>query len=382
MISEIETVKLRNSRNRLVRLMVLVGILALSTVLGQLHQINKAFPPLDAFCPFGGLESMYVLLRFGGMLKRIAWSTFILFFITLGTSFVFRRAFCGEICALGTLQELFGKLGRLIFKKRFLVPEKTDRALRYVKYGILGFFLLFTFLLGFLVIRPFDPWAAYHHILSNEVFEKFLIGFIVLMASLVGSLFFDRFFCKYLCPMGGFLALTGKAGRFKIRRNTDSCIDCNACGKQCPMNIKVQELTAVSDAECIHCSECVNVCPVPETLYIADGKNRRVKPLTFLLIILIAYSSVIGITSFTGDFVWKKPTLNQESMMELIQGPDHIMENHTVLEVLYAYRVPPQMFLDRFGIKEKEVRKTLKSAGIDVGEARDYITELLLFSKQ
>jgi polyferredoxin len=68
--------------------------------------------------------------------------------------------------------------------------------------------------LGQLAIRPYDPWAAWNHLIGPDLFAEFLAGFIVLAASLVGSLLFDRFFCKYLCPMGAFLAVIRRIGWF------------------------------------------------------------------------------------------------------------------------------------------------------------------------
>ncbi|WP_455383563.1 4Fe-4S binding protein, partial [Salinispira pacifica] len=194
---------------RALRLAVLILMLALSTALGILHQASPSMRPVgvDALDPFGGIESAISLATTGELVEKIAWTSFVLLGATILAAVLFRRVFCGKICAFGTLQELFGKLGRKIFRRRFAVPARIDRPARYLKYLVLLFVVAGTVVTGELFIRPYDPWAAYHHVFSAELLTGFVVGLIILVVSVVGSLFYDRFFCKYLCPMGAFLGL-------------------------------------------------------------------------------------------------------------------------------------------------------------------------------
>jgi polyferredoxin len=154
--------KKSRKRNRVIRIVILVLVLALSTTFGIMHQIGTTWVPpgVDAFCPFGGIEAGIYLLATGTMMQKIAWSSFVLLFAVILVAVLFRRAFCGTICPMGTLQELFARLGKLFIKKPLSVPGIIDKPARYVKYLVLVVFVVLTTILGFLVIRPYDPWAS------------------------------------------------------------------------------------------------------------------------------------------------------------------------------------------------------------------------------
>jgi polyferredoxin len=179
-----------------VRLGFLVFFLVLATAAGILHQFAPVTKPVgvDALCPFGGIEAAFTLALTGSLLAKIAWSSFILLAATIVVALVFRRVFCGKICAFGALQELFGRLGKAVFRKSFTVPAAIDKPARYLKYLTLAGIVILSAVTGQLIIRPYDPWAAWNHLLSVELISGFLVGLIVLVVSLVGSLLYDRFF--------------------------------------------------------------------------------------------------------------------------------------------------------------------------------------------
>ena len=108
-------------KSRSIRFLVLIIVLAISTLLGILHQVLLTQPPVsvDALCPFGALESAYTLTAAKTMLNKIATSSFLLLIATLLVAILFRRVFCGLICPFGTLQELFGRIGKKIFRKKY-----------------------------------------------------------------------------------------------------------------------------------------------------------------------------------------------------------------------------------------------------------------------
>ena len=179
--------KARNTA-RTVRMTILVLILALSTALGIIHQVSGVKPvSVDALCPFGGIESAWSVLASGTLLDKVAWSSFILLGATLLAAILFRRAFCGNFCPLGTLQELFAWAGKKVLGKTYTVPAGLDRWARYLKYAVLVVFVVLTAALGTLAIRTYDPWVASHHLLDAELFTGFLIGFIILVLTIVGS---------------------------------------------------------------------------------------------------------------------------------------------------------------------------------------------------
>lgn len=343
-------------RDNLIRLALLIGILVFATIIGQLHQFAKIKPvSVDALCPFGGIESFYTFITQGVMIQRIVISSFILLIAVLIVAIIFRRTFCGNICALGTLQELFGKLGKLIFKKRFNVPKIIDTPARYLKYVVLILIIVFTIKTGELVIRPYDPWVTYNHLLSSDLFTELLFGFIILIVSIVGSIIYDRFFCKYLCPMGAFLGLINKIGFFRIIRNEKTCIDCYACDKVCPVNIKVQSLKQVQSAECINCNLCVNACPVRDTLFISGPKKIKISPLFFTLLSVIIFSLVVASTTITGNFVWVQKSLTEEVKESGTFDPALIKGSMTIQDVIDASGISKDKFINEFKITEADL---------------------------
>ncbi len=370
--------------NRL-RLGVLILILVVLTVFGILHQYPKGWRPagVDAFCPFGGVESLITVLTTGRFLERIALSSFILLLATVITAIVFRRSFCGYLCPLGTLQELFGRLGKKILSKRHALAPSVDRYARYGKYIVFILVVVFSAVLGELVFRPYDPWVAYQHLTSDELFSSLLVGFIVLILSLIGSFFFDRVFCKYLCPLGGFLGILAKVGYFRIRRNEKSCIDCKACTKVCPVNIPVAELQEVTSAECISCNLCVNACPVENTLIIEGKRKGHVAPVSVLVATLGIFLLVVGVSTYTGGFAWSVKSIQEITLKTGTFNPDEIKGSDTWKAVSELSGIPKEEFVKTFGLTDAEFEGTLKEwahkpgSTREVSEVREYVKKRL-----
>ena len=264
----------------------------LTTVAAYLHITygGEKAPSIHAICPFGGLESLYQLFTTGSFVSKIFAGTMILFVITLVIAIIFRRSFCGLICPFGAIQEFFGKLGQKLFKKRLLIPYIIDKPLRYLKYVILAVTVFYAWKTAGLWMTPFDPWSAYAHLSEGleSVWKESAIGLIILLITILGSLVYDRFFCKYLCPMGALYAIVGKISPFKVARNEDACIGCGKCSKVCPMNIDVQHKKDVKSSECINCQTCILNCPKAGALENREGK-KAVKPLAVIALVLVLF---------------------------------------------------------------------------------------------
>ena len=285
------------------RMFILIGFLGFVTFESYQHAVlggGKA-ASIHALCPFGALESLQLILSQGIMIKRIYAGTFALLLITVILALFSRRSFCGLICPFGTLQELFAKLGQKIFKRKFEMDTRVDSYLRYVKYAMLLIALVSAWKLGELWIAPYDPWVAYGHLFSGfeELIEENIWGLSLLVMTLIGSMLYDRFFCKYMCPMGAFLALVSKLSPTVIKRDEDHCISCGLCRKVCPVNIKVDLVSEVNSVECINCQLCVVDCPVEGAL---ENRVHKwiVKPGVLLLAVMLLYFGGIGLAKVTG----------------------------------------------------------------------------------
>jgi len=402
-------------RARILRGVVLGSVLFFMTIVGILHQYGGAVKPagVDALCPFGAIESAYGLLTSGKLVSRIAWSSVALLVAVVISAVLFRRSFCGGVCPLGALQEGAGWLGRKLLKKRFVVPKAIDRWARWLKVGVLAFIVVMTARTGILFIRPVDPWATWMHLTSVELFAEFAGGIAVLAVSLVGSFFYERFFCKYLCPMGAVLMPSSRIGLFKIRRDPAVCIDCKACDKACPVNIAVSTAGKVVSAECIDCDRCVNACPAPGALA-AEGPGKRVlAPAARVLITLgifvavIVVSQAAGLAAFEQTSIEKraeglsveapateasgpaeavgqtgaKPALSAEAIKEFAAG---IKGSDTWGGLIDASGIPAERFKERFKVDESKYGEGLKvlahdpGSGFEMEDVRAFVEEEML----
>lgn len=351
-------------RSRLLRAGVLAAVFVVVTGFAYAHQnIRGADKPVgvDALCPFGGLETLFSLLVGGTYVQRIAASSVVLLVGAVVLALVFRRSFCGQICPLGALQGVFGAAGARLLPQRPSMPRWLDRPARFLKYAVLGVFLLWTWNVGQLVMRPYDPWAAWAHITSPELLTEFGVGAAVLGISLAGSVVYDRFFCKYACPMGAFLALFSRWSVLRIVRSDTACIDCARCDHACPMGVDVSTAGVMTDAECISCNECVNACPAAGALEVRTTR-RPVSPALTTGIVIAVLAAAIGLGSVTGRFDLTMPSL-AEAVERHGAGtfdPTLIKGYMSMREISEATGIPESEFSAAFGVPAEQLGVPMK----------------------
>ncbi len=287
---------MRSSRFRAA---VQFGFLGFMTWIGYRHQMvgggPSGVPTVDALCPFGGLESLYSILVSGTWLRRLAPSAMVLFIVVIALTLVFGRVFCGWICPLGTLGEWTSRLGnRLGIKKREL-PKRVDGALRWLKYLVLVVIIAATWKAGTLVWRGYDPWVAWMHLSAGwEEFVESPWSYFSLFVLVIGlSLFIERFWCRYLCPLGAFLGPIQKVSLFKVRRSEEECIHCHRCGPACPVRLDPENREVEDSAECIACGRCVEACPKEKALFFGT-RQRRIPVIAIGLLALAFYLGGYG----------------------------------------------------------------------------------------
>ena len=205
-----------------------------------------------------------VLTWFHSLLFKWTWELFLsdpfifLFWIfIIVTTFVWGRGlFCGWLCPFGSLSELLYKIGGAIGLKRFqfLVPKRLHDRLKWIKYGV--FF-------GLLAVSVFSMgWAEM--LAEVEPFKTtFLVGwgqrawpYTLFAAGLLAlSIFTERPFCKYLCPLGASLAMPSTFRWFGLRRKQE-CSTCHACQKGCGAQA-IDDDGRIDHRECLHCLDCM-----------------------------------------------------------------------------------------------------------------------------
>ena len=328
----------KKSPAMILRYLLLGFILIYVTYLGFMHQQHQAqYPPVDAICPFGGLESLYSLIFHGQYLNRIFISSFILLGITVILVLVSGRSFCGWICPLGTIQGLMGALGNKLLKRKKTLSQKKDNKIRWLRYLVLIIFTVGAWYGGKLLIRPYDPWVAWMHLtdISEAIFE-FPIAFIILILSIILSVFIPRIFCRYLCPMGIFLALVNRISPYKLVKNEETCIDCKLCDRKCPVGIDISNQKVIDKTECLSCGECVPVCPVPKTLEFKLGKKNTISPMTMGLIVIVMFFGIIGFTKAIGIYKSSYGSIEQLKESGNLK-PEEIKGFMTIQDITYLY---------------------------------------------
>ena len=205
-----------------------------------------------------------VLTWFHALLFQWTWSLFLsdpfifLFWIfIIVTVFLFGRGlFCGWMCPFGSLSEAIYKVARVVGLKRFQtqLPQVWHDRLKWLKYAI--FF-------GLLAVSMFSMGLA-EKLAEVEPFKTtFLVGisnrtwpYGLFVAFLLGlSIFIERPFCKYLCPLGASLAMPSTFRWFGLKRKQD----CNSC-KACAVGCGAQAIDAdgrIDHRECLHCLDCM-----------------------------------------------------------------------------------------------------------------------------
>lgn len=175
------------------------------------------------------------------------------------------RFFCGFVCFFGTLQEMIAFLSKKIFPKKRQLPPQFDHLLKFIKYFIFIFIVVGIWILVLPVDSSYNPWGVFGMLVSGNLSAVSAAiptaGFFILMAILICSIFIERFFCRYLCPLGAIFAIVSSKRAYQIHRQNDTCINCGLCTKRCSMGIDVPQKDTVTSGECINCMQCLTICP-------------------------------------------------------------------------------------------------------------------------
>jgi len=223
---------------------------------------------IDAFCPFGAVETLWRWISTGQFVSKTHVSNLILGLGLLIGVVIAGSGFCGWACPFGALQDGINWLRKALHLPQLHVPERLDRVLRYGRFVTLGLILVMTISTAKLWFAGFDPYRTLFGL--EWLFEPNLAehwpAYLIVVLTVAGSLLVERMWCRYLCPLGGVMSVLGHVSFLRIRRNPAACKGCALCNVVCPVGIDVAAANPAVSTNCIGCLECVQTCPRGGTL--------------------------------------------------------------------------------------------------------------------
>ncbi len=215
---------------------------------------------------FAGVKYIFTQIGAG---EKIQFTSFlsVLVVLCLYTA-VFGRFFCGFACAFGSLGDFFRfsytEICKKMHKKPFRMSEKLTEKLVYVKYGVLIFIGISCFLGIFSKTQGMSPWDVFSMLhAGNFRLGGYTAGLVILLLIVAGMCLEERFFCRFLCPMGAVFTLIPILPFFFLRRDREQCLTgCKAGARKCPSGIEVPDKHKLElEGDCFHCQKCVDICP-------------------------------------------------------------------------------------------------------------------------
>ena len=223
-------------------------------------------PAAGFACPIGALQAVNGSRQFS--------FSFYVAGLLLAFGVLLGRAVCGWLCPFGLLQELIHKIPS--------PKRKLKKGFLYIKYVVLVVFVLIlpiavTDYMGMgkpafcQYICPAGTLEgglsllAAHESLRKAVGSLFSLKMTILILTLIGCVFFYRFFCRTLCPLGAIYGLFNKISIVHLEVDRHRCVGCGKCKDVCGM--EVNPVQTPNAAECIRCGACVDVCPA-DALYL------------------------------------------------------------------------------------------------------------------
>jgi len=221
---------------------------------GQLSVVN-IFPILHSL--FKGFEIQTYLMD---PIIFILWS-----YVFISLFLVGRGLFCGWLCPFGALQEMLGLLAKKWRIRQLKINYSLHKKLQLVKYGVLLLLLGLSLYANVMaeVMAEVEPFKTTFTLMFVRTWPFVIYALVILGL----GLYINKFYCRYLCPLGAGLSLLGKFHPIKwLSRRKECGSPCTLCHHKCDIKA-ITPSGSIDYNECIQCFECIayynndSLCP-------------------------------------------------------------------------------------------------------------------------
>ena len=208
------------------------------------------------------------------LLTGFRWETFLIEpvifllwgFVALGLLFWGRGVYCGWLCPFGALQELTNVAAERLGVRQIAVPQALHERLWVIKYTLFVAILALSFhsMHDAILLAEVEPFKTAISLRMVRAWPFVLFVAVLLFA----GLFIERFYCRYLCPLGAGLAIPAKLKIFDWLKRRPQCgRECRLCETKCTVGA-IDPLGRINVNECVLCLRCQVImndaatCPV------------------------------------------------------------------------------------------------------------------------
>ncbi len=210
--------------------------------------------------------------------------------LLVAMTLLFGRIYCSVICPLGVFQDLVSWLSgkRKRKKSRF----SYSPAMSWLRYGILGVFIIAMVAGIGSLVALLAPYSSYGRMVSNlfaplyqwgnnllaagaaridsyafyetEVWMKSLPTFIIAAATFVIIVVLawrnGRTYCNTICPVGTVLGLLSRFSLLRPVIDKNKCNSCLLCSRRCKASCIDSRNHSIDYSRCVACMDCIDTC--------------------------------------------------------------------------------------------------------------------------
>lgn len=184
-----------------------------------------------------------------------------------------RGVFCGWLCPFGALQEILNMAAKKIKIPQYKVPWALHELLLSVKYLVfLGLFGLSFYSIGLAEqVAEIEPFKTAIILKFAREWPYVIYALTLLSIGLV----IERFYCRYICPLGAALAIPARLRTNDWLKRYFMCGNsCQRCANECMVQA-IRPDGQIHPNECINCMHCQELYSCSTRCPVMTEKQKR-----------------------------------------------------------------------------------------------------------